>query len=107
MSKVRVNTMPDNIATTMPNAYIAQMTVPARAPKKASPKTTYTGRRAEQDMSGTSRAVRMRSRRLAMVRVAYTAGTAQPNPKIMGMKDLPCRPTTRMKRSMTKAARDM
>src|SRR6188474_1245312 len=47
------------------------------------------------------RAVRTRSRRLAIVRVAYIAGTAHPKPRIIGMNDLPCRPTTRMKRSMT------
>src|SRR6188474_2191243 len=52
------------------------------------------GVRAKQDISGTSRAVRTRSRRLAIVRVAYIAGTAHPKPRIIGMNDLPCRPTT-------------
>ena len=58
-------------------------------------------------MSGTSRLVVSRWLRSSSVRVAYTAGTAQPKPRIMGMKDLPCRPVKRMTRSIRKATRAM
>ena len=58
--------------------------------------STYTGRRAPQDMKGTSRPARIRSRRDSSDRVASTAGTVQPNPITMGRKAAPGRPTTRM-----------
>ena len=45
--------------------------------------------------------------RSVFFRVAMIAGTLQPKPTISGTKDLPGRPTQRMKRSMTKAARAM
>ena len=34
-------------------------------------------------------------------------GKVQPNPRIIGMNDFPCRPTLLINRSMTKAARAM
>jgi hypothetical protein len=39
--------------------------------------SVYTGRRAEQDIRGTTSMVSSRSRRRSMVRVAMIAGTAQ------------------------------
>ena len=43
--------------------------------------------------------------RLSIVRQAMMAGTLQPNPIIIGMNDLPCRPMRCITRSMMKAAR--
>ena len=67
---VREKIEPTTSATTIPRAYMIQITVPAAVPNSARPNTTYTGNRAEQDMSGVSSAVRIRSRRLDSVRVA-------------------------------------
>jgi hypothetical protein len=58
-------------------------------------------------MKGAMAMVMRRSRRCSRVRVAMMAGTLQPKPTMSGTKDLPGRPTQRMKRSMTKAARAM
>ena len=65
------------------------------------------GRRAEQDMKGTSMMVMRRSFSFSMVRAPMTAGTVQPKPMSSGMKALPDRPKWRRVRSITKAARDM
>ena len=51
----------------------------------------YTGRRAEQVVSGTTSMVSRRSRFLSMVRVAMMAGTAQAKPDSIGTKARPCR----------------
>ena len=56
-------------------------------------------------MNGVIITVMIRSRRCSSVRVAMIAGTLQPKPTISGTKDLPGKPTVRMNRSMTKAAR--
>ena len=73
----------------------------------AAANSAYTGSRAPQDMNGAIITVRIRSRRFSSVRVAMIAGTLQPKPTISGMNDLPGRPTLRISRSMTKAARAM
>jgi len=49
----------------------------------------------------------MRSFSLSRVRVAMMAGTLQPKPISMGMKDLPCSPIKCMMRSIRKAERAM
>jgi len=56
-------------------------------------------------MKGISKPVSTRAARFSMVRVAYTAGTLQPKPKIMGMKARPLSPRKAIALSMTKAAR--
>ena len=45
--------------------------------------------------------------RLSMARVAMIAGTLQPNPMTIGMKDLPCKPILCMSLSTMNAALDM
>ena len=93
---------------TIPRTYTEKITLPATAgPKHAPVKSTYTGKRAPQLTSGTTRIVARRSRRLSRLRVAITAGTLHPNPINSGMKLLPCRPILCMKRSMRNAARAM
>ena len=67
----------------------------------------YIGMRASQLISGRMSMVTSRDRRLSMVRVAITAGTFHPSPRIKGMKDFPCNPILCMSLSMIKAARDM
>ena len=61
--------------------------------------------RAEQLIIGMTSMVSRRLLRSSMVRVAMMAGTLQPNPIIMGMKLLPCRPMRCISLSMMKAAR--
>ena len=59
---------------------------------------------------GTKQVVMMvmrRSRSCSMVREAMTAGTPQPEPISIGMKDLPDRPNLRKIRSMMNATRAM
>ena len=58
-------------------------------------------------MSGVTRIVMSLSCLLSMVRVAWIAGTLQPEPMSSGMKLFPCRPIRCMARSMMKAARAM
>ena len=58
-------------------------------------------------MKGMSRMVMRRSRSLARVLVAITAGTEQPKPMSMGTKLLPERPILRSSLSITKATRAM
>ena len=56
-------------------------------------------------MKGVIRMVMSRLLRLSIVRQAMMAGTLQPNPIIIGMNDLPCRPMRCITWSMMKAAR--
>ena len=65
------------------------------------------GRRAPQDMKGTSSTVIRRSFSFSIVRAPITAGTVQPKPISMGMNAFPDRPKWRSVRSITKAARAM
>ena len=51
--------------------------------------------------------VRIRSFSLSSVRAAMMAGTLQPNPISMGIKDFPCRPIRCMILSIKKAALDI
>ena len=67
--------------------------------------SAYTGRRAEQVMSGAIMIVASRSRRFGMVRVAMMPGTAQAKLDKSGMKERPDRPTLPITRSSRKAAR--
>ncbi len=63
--------------------------------------------RALQLTNGLIRIVMMRSSLESSVRVARMAGTLQPKPMIIGMNDLPWRPSECMTLSMMKAARAM
>ncbi len=67
--------------------------------------SAYTGRRAEQVISGASRMVTSRSRRFGMVRVAMMPGMAQAKDDSSGMKERPDKPTVPISRSSRKAAR--
>ena len=67
----------------------------------------YTGKRAEQLMSGATRIVASRSRRFSMTRVAMMPGTAQATDESSGMNDLPLSPQRDITRSMRNAARAM
>ena len=65
----------------------------------------YTGKRAEQVMSGATRMVAMRSRMSGIVRVAMIPGMAQAKDDNSGMKARPERPTLPITRSSRYAAR--
>ena len=90
------------------NTYIATIRNPCTGNKpntfeggnSAAMISVYTGRRAEQVMSGITIMVRKRSRLRSMVRVARMAGMAQAKPDSNGTKARPCRPRARMMRSM-------
>ena len=58
-------------------------------------------------MNGMMAMVIMRLFLLSIARVAMMAGTLQPNPMTIGMKDLPWRPILCISLSTMKAARDM
>ena len=70
-------------------------------------KSTYTGRRAEQLISGATKMVAKRARRSSMVRVAIMPGTAQAKLDSRGMKAVPESPTRVSSRSINSAARAM
>ena len=65
----------------------------------------YTGKRAEQVMSGATMMVAMRSGRFGIVRVAMMPGIAQANDDSSGMNARPDSPTPPMRRSSRYAAR--
>ncbi|MNE95976.1 hypothetical protein D3C80_1941320 [compost metagenome] len=65
----------------------------------------YTGRRAEQLMSGVIRMAIRRSFLFSIIRVAITAGIAQASPLIRGMAARPFIPTERIRRSVRKLIR--
>ena len=67
--------------------------------------SAYTGRRAEQVISGAIMIVAMRSRRFGIVRVAMMPGTAQAKLESSGMNARPDSPTLPMSRSSRYAAR--
>src|SRR5216683_2840901 len=84
-------------AVIRPIAYIENIVKPGthqRKPsvRKAAISKMYTGKRAEQLMSGATRMVANRSRRFSMTRVAMMPGTAQATDESIGMKDLPLSP---------------
>jgi len=56
-------------------------------------------------MYGVIRTVSFRSRSVSRVLAPITAGTLHPNPRIIGMKDFPCRPILCMIRSIITATR--
>ena len=59
------------------------------------------GSLALQDINGVMRMVLLRSRWLGRALAAITAGTVQPNPRIMGMKERPESPSRPMMLSIT------
>ncbi len=63
--------------------------------------------RAEQVISGATRIVARRPRRLEMTRVAMMPGIAQAKLDNSGMKARPCSPAPPMMRSIRNAARAM
>ncbi len=63
--------------------------------------------RAEQVISGATKIVASRSRRLSMTRVDMMPGMAQAKEDSSGMKARPCSPAPPMMRSIRKAARAM
>ena len=69
--------------------------------------TVYTGKRAEQVISGAIRIVAKRSFWSMIVRVAMIPGIAQAKDDNNGMKLCPESPTAAINRSITKAARVM
>ena len=72
---------------------------------KAPISSAYTGRRAEQVMSGAIMMVARRSREEGMVRAAMMPGMAHAKLESSGMKARPDSPTLPMSRSSMKAAR--
>ena len=92
-------------AIKIPNAYNPSITRPAFLGKKAPAIRMYTGIRPAHDIIGMIRVVIRRLFGLSIVRVANIAGTLQPNPMIIGMKDLPCSPILCISLSMMNAAR--
>ena len=72
---------------------------------KAPISSAYTGRRAEQVMSGAMRMVTSRSRQLEIERVAMMPGTAHAKLDSSGMNERPDSPTAPIVRSSRKAAR--
>ena len=72
---------------------------------KAPISSAYTGKRAEQVMSGAIMMVTSRSRQWVMERVAITPGTAQAKLDNSGMNERPDSPTVPITRSSKKAAR--
>ena len=72
---------------------------------KAPISSAYTGRRAEQVISGAIMIVTSLSRGLAMLRVAMMPGIAQAKLDSSGMKERPDSPTLPIKRSSKNAAR--
>ena len=76
-----------------------------RSGMKAAIKSAYTGRRAEQVISGAIMMVTSRSRQCVMVRAAMMPGMAQAKLDSSGMNERPDSPTVPMSRSSRKAAR--
>ncbi|KAG1390077.1 hypothetical protein G6F59_015320 [Rhizopus arrhizus] len=67
--------------------------------------SAYTGRRAEQVISGATRIVARRARGSWMLRVDMMPGTAQAKLDSSGMNERPDRPAAAIMRSSRKAAR--
>src|SRR5664280_2511009 len=72
-------------------------------PMKAPTSPRMTTVRAEHGTSVASTLAMKRSRSRSMIRVPRTAGTLHPNPRMMGMKALPCRPIGCMMASVRNA----
>ena len=68
-------------------------------------KTAKMASLAPQDIKGAISIVKILSLSVSRVRAPMTAGTLQPKPTISGTKDFPGRPSQRISRSTTKAAR--
>ncbi len=101
------NNSPEATTSAIEMTYMAKTTNPACSGKNVCASITYTVKRAEQDVNGTSSAVNLRCSGVAKTRVAEIAGTLQPKPTISGMNALPGNPIARMSRSATTAARAM
>ena len=87
--KKRLIILAATMASRIPRAYSPRSTSPALRGKKAPARSIYTGIRPAHDIRGIISMVIRRLFGLSMVLVAITAGTLQPNPMIIGMKDLP------------------
>ena len=98
-------------APAVPSAYIKNINPALVAAGTASPGNSvaiisrYTGKRAEQLISGATRMVTRRSFAFSMVRVAMIPGIAHAYEPSSGMNDLPCNPTRLIGRSISAAAR--
>src|SRR6266566_215192 len=101
LSRVFLNNHAINSATTIPSRYIDSMVRPLSLINPstvtfgthAAMSNAYTGKRAEQLISGATRIVTSRSLGLSIVRVAMMPGMAQANELSIGIKLLPCNPT--------------
>jgi hypothetical protein len=107
-----LSTQATAIAETIPATYKPNSTSPCRLNQpivrfgmKAPMISAYTGRRAEQVISGAIMMVARRSRGFWIVRVAMMPGIAQAKLDSSGMKARPDRPTLPIRRSSRKAAR--
>ena len=82
-------------------------TYAAFGPKIAAETSVRTASRAVQGTKGIRSNVIILALRVSIILAPSTAGTLQPNPRHIGIKLFPCRPTRCMMRSITKAARAM
>ena len=96
----------------MPDTYSANSTTPGRLKgptgrfgMNAAITSAYTGKRAEQVISGATMMVAIRSRMFGIVRVAMMPGTAHAKLDRRGMNARPERPTLPINRSSRYAAR--
>ena len=103
--KKRLITLAAMIARKIPKAYRPSITRPACLGKKAPAMRMYTGILPAHDIRGIISIVMMRLFLFSMVLVAITAGTLQPKPMTIGMKDFPWRPILCISLSMMKAPR--
>ena len=98
--------MPVKMPTTMPSTYRLSTTSPRYSSKNAEAISPYTGSLAEQETNGSSMMVMRRSFSFSIVRAAMAAGTVQPKPISIGMKDLSDRPKRLSARSIRNAVRE-
>ncbi len=89
LKTVLLSTAPTTKETRTPIMYMAKTTSALCLAKKTPANRAYMGSLAPQDMKGISRAVSFLSLSFSRALVARMAGTLQPNPITMGMKDLP------------------
>ncbi|CCX51555.1 unknown [Alistipes sp. CAG:514] len=85
----RLSTTADRIASRTPRKYIPKRARAELCGKKAPASRTKIGSLPAQDMNGMMAIVMRRLLRLSIARVAMIAGTLQPKPITIGMKDLP------------------
>ena len=85
----RLSTTADRIASRTPRKYIPKRARAELWGKKAPARRTKIGSRPAQDINGMMAIVMRRLLRLSIARVAMIAGTLQPKPITIGMKDFP------------------